>query len=260
MVQVFGDVTLDTGDDGVSVVEIHRPPANYFDVHLIRQLAEAYGVAEADGRTRALLLCSEGKHFCAGGDFSGASDAEPLPEDLASTLYAEAVRLFEVAVPVVAVVQGAAIGGGLGLACSADFRVACPEARFSANFARMGFHQGFGLTVTLPAIIGGQRTAELCYTGRRLGGEEAGRIGLVDRLVPLAEVRVAAHELAAEIAGSAPLAVRSIKQTLRGGLAERIRQVSQREASEQAWLRDTADFAEGVAATAERRTPNFVGR
>jgi enoyl-CoA hydratase/carnithine racemase len=124
----------------------------------------------------------------------------------------------------------------------------------------MGFHQGFGLTVTLPAIVGGQRTAELCYTGRRLGGEEAGRIGLVDRLVPLAEVRVAAHELAAEIAGSAPLAVRSIKQTLRGGLAERIRQVSQREASEQAWLRDTADFAEGVAATAERRTPNFVGR
>jgi 2-(1,2-epoxy-1,2-dihydrophenyl)acetyl-CoA isomerase len=256
--QQFGDVTLDVGGDHVAVVEIHRPPANYFDVHLIRALAEAYAVAEHEAR--AIVLCSEGRHFCAGADFSGASDAEPLGDDLASTLYAEAVKLIRVPIPVVAAVQGAAIGGGLGVACSADFRVACPEARFSANFARLGFHQGFGLSVTLPLIVGPQRAAELLYTGRRIDGEAAAAMGLADRLVPQEDLRAEAHGLAAEIAGSAPLAVRSIKETLRGHLAEEFRAATVREDAEQSWLRATGDFAEGVAATTERRTPNFTGR
>jgi 2-(1,2-epoxy-1,2-dihydrophenyl)acetyl-CoA isomerase len=256
--QQFGDVTLEVGDDHVAVVEIHRPPANYFDVHLIRDLAGAYG--QAGQEARAIVLCSEGRHFCAGADFSGASDAEPLGDDLASTLYAEAVKLFQVRIPVVAAVQGAAIGGGLGLACSADFRVACPESRFAANFARLGFHQGFGLSVTLPAIVGPQRAAELLYTGRRIDGTTAAGMALADRLVSQEQLRPEAHRLAAEIAGSAPLAVVSIKETLRGHLPEEVRAATVREAAEQAWLRGTEDFAEGVAATAERRTPSFTGR
>lgn len=251
---------MEVGDDHVAVVEIHRPPANYFDVHLIRDLAGAYAQAQAQDEARAIVLCSEGRHFCAGADFSGASDAEPLGDDLASTLYAEAVKLFQIRIPVVAAVQGAAIGGGLGLACSADFRVACPESRFAANFARLGFHQGFGLSVTLPGIVGPQRAAELLYTGRRINGETAAAIGLTDRLVPEEEIRSEARRLAAEIAGSAPLAVVSIKETLRGQLAEEVRAATMREAAEQAWLRGTEDFAEGVAATAERRTPSFRGR
>jgi enoyl-CoA hydratase/carnithine racemase len=186
-VTVGGDVTVALGDDGVAVVEMHRPPANYFDVALIRSLADAYASLDGDptlaATARAIVLCSEGRHFCAGADFSGASAAEPPGMDLATTLYAEAVRLFEVRIPVVAAIQGAAIGGGLGLACSADFRVSCPEARLAATFARLGFHQGFGLSVTLPTVIGAQKAAELLYTGRRIDGEEALQIGLVDRLV-----------------------------------------------------------------------------
>ncbi len=160
----------------------------------------------------------------------------------------------------VAAVQGAAVGGGLGLACSADFRVASPQARFAANFARLGLHQGFALTVTLPAIIGEQRALELLYTGRRIGGEEAARIGLADRLAEPENLRAAAHELAAEIAAGAPLAVRSIRQTMRGTLADRARAAMARELAEQDRLRQTADFAEGIRASAERRPPRFEAR
>jgi 2-(1,2-epoxy-1,2-dihydrophenyl)acetyl-CoA isomerase len=157
-------------------------------------------------------------------------------------------------------VQGAAIGGGLGLALSADFRVAAPEARFSANFARLGFHHGFGLTVTLPPLVGQQKAAELLYTGRRVPGEEALAMGMCDRLAPLASVRAEARAFAAEIAESAPLAVRSIRETMRGDLAARIKAATDREKHEQDWLRKTEDFGEGVRSTAERRPPKFKGR
>ena len=172
-------------------------------------------------------------------------------------LYAAAVRLFRTRKPIIAAVQGAAIGGGLGLALAADFRVAAPEARFSANFARLGFHQGFGLSVTLPRLVGEQAAAELLYTGRRVGGEEAVALGLADRLASLETVRDAALGFAEEIAGSAPLAVESIRATLRGDLADRVAAATVHEAAEQARLRATADFAEGTRAMIERRPPAF---
>jgi enoyl-CoA hydratase/carnithine racemase len=253
------DVSTDVGDDFVAIVEIRRPPSNFFDVELIRALADAYEDVEKRG-ARAIVLCSEGKHFCAGADFHSQSEAEPIESDTAAHLYTQAVRLFEGAVPVVAAVQGAAIGGGLGLACSADFRVCAGEARFSANFARLGFHQGFGLSVTLPAIVGQQRALELLYTGRRITGDEAHAIGLADRMVALGDTREAARSLAREIAASAPLAVRSVRETMRGHLARAVRDVTRREDAEQARLRLTEDFAEGIRASAERRDPVFHGR
>src|SRR6202030_4695081 len=118
------------------------------------------------------------KHFCAGANFAGDTPAE-------GDLYEQAVRLFAAGLPLVAAVQGAAVGGGLGVALSADFRVATPETRFSANFARLGIHHGFGITVTLPLVVGHQRALEMLYTGDRLGGEQAHAIGLCDRLVPV---------------------------------------------------------------------------
>jgi enoyl-CoA hydratase/carnithine racemase len=256
----FGDVTVEVGDDYVAEVEIHRPPANFFDARLIRNLADAYAVVDDDDTCRAIVLCSEGKHFCAGADFNAESDAEALPQEGAASLYLEAVRLFRAHTPVVAAVQGAAVGGGLGLACSADFRVAAPEARFAANFARLGFHQGFGLSVTLPAIVGSQKALDLLYTGRRVGGEAAYGMGLCDRLVPLKAVRAEARQLAGEIAASAPLAVRSIRQTMRGHLGDAVEAATRREDAEQTRLRATQDFAEGIRANAERRTPQFTGR
>jgi 2-(1,2-epoxy-1,2-dihydrophenyl)acetyl-CoA isomerase len=255
----FGDVTVDLGDDLVAEVEIHRPPNNFFDANLIRDIADAYEHLAA-GTCRAIVLCSEGKHFCAGADFHGESDAEALPESGAASLYHEAVRLFRAPLPVVAAVQGAAVGGGLGVACSADFRVAAEEARFAANFSRLGFHQGFGLSVTLPYIVGNQYALELLYTGRRISGADAVGHGLADRLSSAGEVRADARALAREIAGSAPLAVRSIRQTMRGHLADEIARVTAIEDEEQKRLRATADFAEGTKASLERRDPAFTGR
>ena len=253
----YGDVTVVTGADHVATIEIHRPPNNYFDAALVADIATALEVLDSERVCRAVVLAAEGKHFCAGAAFGDHDEAAIEP---GRHLYDEALRVFAAGLPIVAAVEGAAIGGGLGLALVADFRVAAPEARFSANFARLGFHHGFGTTVTLPAVVGQQRAAELLLTGARIGGEVAHQIGLVDHLVPLAEVRAEAHRLAADIAASGPLATRSIRQTLRAGLVDRIREATDREKAEQDRLGRTRDFAEGVAAMAERRPPVFEGR
>jgi 2-(1,2-epoxy-1,2-dihydrophenyl)acetyl-CoA isomerase len=168
--------------------------------------------------------------------------------------------LFAAELPVVAAVTGAAIGGGLGLAMSADFRVASPESRFSANFSRLGFHHGFALSVTLPDAIGRQHATSLLYSGRRIGGEAATAIGLCDRLVDdTDQVRQAAVEIAVELSAAAPLSVRSIRATMREDLVDRVKSALVREQRIQEWLRSTNDFAEGVEASAQRREPDFTG-
>ena len=159
-----------------------------------------------------------------------------------------------------AAVQGSAIGGGLGLALSADFRVAGSESRFAANFAAIGLHHGFGLTATLPRVVGQQRAWEMLYTGRRLTGIEASEIGLCDRLAPNDLIRAETRKFAAEIAAAAPLAVRAIRETMRGDLPEVIRAATEREKTEQERLSVTHDFREGVRAATERRSPHFTGK
>ena len=247
-------VAIEIGDDYVATIELRRPPNNFFSLEMINGIANGLESLDGDRRCRAAVLCAQGKHFCAGADFSPGG-VHYTTEDL----YAAAVRIFRTHTPVVAAVHGAAVGGGLGLALTADFRVAAPEARFSANFARLGFHQGFGLSVTLPRLVGQQTAAELMFTGRRVPGEEAVRLGLADRLAARDEVRDVARSLAREIAVSAPLAVRSIRTTLRGGLADEVEAAVAHEHREQGRLQQTADFAEGSRAMAERRTPEFRG-
>jgi 2-(1,2-epoxy-1,2-dihydrophenyl)acetyl-CoA isomerase len=256
----FGDVTVVDGVDHVADVVIGRPPNNYFDTALIADIATALEALDADPAYRAIVLSSEGKHFCAGAALGGGDTGRATSGDTGRHLYDEALRIFATGLPIVAAIQGAAIGGGLGLALAADFRVGAAEARFSANFAKLGFHHGFGTTITLPAVVGQQRAAEMLLTGARIGGEEAHRIGLLDRLVPLPEVNGEAHRLAAEIASCAPLATRSIRQTLRADLVDRIREATDHEKAEQDRLSRTHDFVEGVQATSERRPPRFEGR
>jgi enoyl-CoA hydratase/carnithine racemase len=258
----FGDLHVTIDGDHVAIAEIRRPPNNFFDLALIDSLADAFTALDDEVSCRAIVLCADGKHFCAGANFGDRAEPAEQPTNPDGTprhLYDAAVALFSTKTPVVAAVQGAAVGGGLGLACMPDFRVAAPEARFTANFARLGFHHGFGLSATLPEIVGQQKAMELLYTGRRLKGDEAFAIGLADRLVPLDQLRSSAHELAAEIAASAPLAVVSIRETLRGDLAKRVRAATDRELVEQDRLQTTNDWKEGVKAMAERRTPDFTG-
>lgn len=246
--------------DYVATIEIDAAPNNHVSVDLIRALADAFEAADADPRVRAIVLCSAGKVFCGGADLVRRDGLITGKSSNVNPLYVEAVRLFSCATPVVAAVQGAAIGAGLGLALVADFRVAAPEARFAANFVKLGFHPGFGLTHTLSRVIGLQQANLLFQTGRRLKGDEALAIGLVDELVSLADLRARAHALAAEIAENAPLAVVATRATLRQGLAAAVKAATDHELSVQGVLMQTADFAEGVKAVQERRAGHFTGR
>lgn len=249
-----------TFDGTVATVEIRKPPHNFFDVPLIQHLADAFEELDADRRCHAIVLAAQGTAFCAGADFSNRDATPPQRSPRAvNPIYGEAIRMFSCSKPVVAAIHGPAIGGGLGLALVADFRVTCLEARFSANFNRLGFHPGFGLSVTLPRLVGVQQAAMLFYTGRRIGGEEALAIGLADVLVAQDQVRAEAGKLAREIAISAPIAVQSTRATLRQGLVEQIRVAIARESTEQNAHFKTADFREGIAAMSARREPQFKG-
>lgn len=252
-----GNITVTT-DDLVGVIEITRPPANYFDRELIGEIVDATVELHASG-IRAIVLCAQGKHFCAGANFAeGEMEADRARSS--ELLYREAIRLFDAKVPIIAAVQGSAVGGGLGLACAADFRVATPSSRFHANFSILGFHQGFGLSETLPTIVGAQHAMDLLYTSRRIDGQYAFDIGLVDRLVPDAELRTEALSWAAEIAAAAPLAVQSIRETLRAPLANRVRVVLERELDQQQKLWATDDSKIGIAANLAREKAVFTGK
>ena len=225
----------------LAYVEINRPPNNFFDANLIQQIADAYESLDEEDECRVILLKSEGKNFCAGANFG--QDEDMLDKSVPyKKLYAQAVRLFRTRKPVIAVVQGAAIGGGLGLALSADFRVACHEARFAANFAKLGFHPGFGSSITLPRVVGVQKAKDMLFTARRVTGEEAFKIGLADKFCSKDKILEEAEQLAMEIASSAPMAVESIRSTLRGNLADQIEQIVDWELSEQVRLQKPEDF------------------
>jgi enoyl-CoA hydratase/carnithine racemase len=250
-------VLVEQAAPGVALVALNRPPANFVDAAYLDEIAAA---VESAADQRAIVLASEGKHFCAGAALTGGGAHAGSRGADGRHIYDVAIRLFEQPVPVVAAVQGSAIGAGLGLALAADFRIVTAGTRFAANFAVLGFHQGFGISETLPRVVGAQKAAELLMTGRHVEGAEALDIGLADRLVDDAELRPAAIALAGEVAAAAPLAVRSIRQTLRGDLAAAVRAAMTRERAEQDRLMRTDDFAEGVAAAREHRAPVFEGR
>jgi enoyl-CoA hydratase/carnithine racemase len=256
----YQDIGVDKANY-VGTIEIRRPPHNYFDMALIQQIATAMENFDKDNDVRAVVLCAQGKSFCAGANFNDPArqDNTKVGDSSTNHLYQEAVRLLRTKKPIVAAVHGAAIGGGLGVALAADFRVTCPEARFAANFTKLGFHPGFGLTVLLTELVGKNQAELLFYTGRRVGGEDAVKMGMANLCVPQDQVRAEALKLATEIAESAPLAIVSTRATMRGDLADRVKKATDHELKEQTWLRATNDFKEGVKATSERRAANFKG-
>ncbi len=250
----------------VAVIELQEPPHNFLTPELVESVADTLESFDSDPQVRAAVLCAQGRSFCAGANFAG--DSGPLGGDSGNELvggpttqrmYEAAARLCEISTPFIAAIQGPAIGGGLGLALTATMRVASPEARLSANFAALGIHQGFGLSVLLPELIGPARAAEVMLTAKRYTGEESLALGLVERCVPADELRATAIGIAADMAVNAPLALRAIHQTLRSGLADRVRAATAHEAEEQARLSSTADAAEGIKAVSERRPGNFTG-
>jgi enoyl-CoA hydratase/carnithine racemase len=262
---VLGRAALHTASDavrvemhgnGVASVVLSRPPHNFLTPDHIGQLADIFEALQEDMSVRCALLRADGRSFCAGADFqTDRLDAKAL-----EGIYEGAARLFDCRLPVVGAIHGPAIGGGLGLALVPDIRIASEDARFAANFAALGIHQGFGLSVTLPELIGPSRAARVLYSARRFKGAEALELGLADEVVVADALHARALSVAAEIASNAPLALRSIKSTLRLGLGDRVREATRREAMEQLRLFHTDDHKEGQAAVRERRAGEFVGR
>jgi enoyl-CoA hydratase/carnithine racemase len=254
------DAVITSRDGHVAIVNFARPPHNFADLALIEAIGGAFAAADNDREVRAIVLQSDGRIFCAGADLANANPvAGERVAGERNPFYVAAARLFAVKKPVVAAIQGAAVGAGLGLALVADFRVAAPEARFVANFVQLGFHPGFGISAVLDRIVGRQRALLMTLTGRRIRAEQAAEWGLADLVVPLDRLRDEALALAREIATGAPLAVQSTRATLRGDLAALVEAQTDHELAEQAWLQKTADFAEGVRAVNERRMGVFKG-
>ena len=261
--EIMPDLNVKVDSQWVGYIEINRPPNNFFDYDLIKGIATALAYLE-EQKARAVVLSSVGKNFCAGANFSDSSaeqgNAAAAPNAARSNpLYAAATDIFERKLPIVAAVRGAAIGGGLGVAIAADFRIGGPSTRMAANFVKLGIHPGFGLTLTLPRILGHQKATELFYTGKRLSGQECADYGLLDRFVDDDQIQSCAVALATEIAQCAPLAVQSTRSTMREGLSEQVRLQTDREFLEQRWLMETEDHQEGVASVSERRPGQFTG-
>ncbi len=244
----------------VAHVVFKNPPHNHATVGVLRALGDVLERLDADTGCRAVVLASEGKSFCAGADLAsengiGGNGADPVRE-----FYDQALRLFAFGKPIIAAIQGAAIGAGLGLAVAADFRIAAPEARFSANFVKLGYHPGFALTFTLPRLIGESRAALMLLAGARYKPEEVIGWGLVDRIDAASQLRESAQAMAAAIAENAPLSLLATRRTLRANFLDQVRAALVVEHAEQSKLRLTEDYAEGIRAVTERRPGTFVAR
>ncbi len=255
------EVTVDTHAE-VSVVTLRNPPHNLLTEPLLRALADAI---DGEARhSRAAVICSVGRSFCAGANFRSGDAPDPSSGDSfaqrTGAFYEQAARIFASPMPLVAAMQGAAIGAGFGLALACDVRVVGEGGWFQANFVRLGIHPGFALSTMLPRFVGPGRAAELLLTGRRVDAPEAGRIGLADQVVAAGTELAAALSMAQTIASGAPLAVASTRATLRRSLVDEVTAAMAHELSEQSALAGTADAVEGVQAMLEGREPRFEGR
>ncbi|NOY93911.1 MAG: enoyl-CoA hydratase/isomerase family protein [Deltaproteobacteria bacterium] len=251
-------------DDHVGLIRLNQPTLrNSMRPELLEAFTRVLAEASACAELRCLVITGSGSCFSAGADLESALAVEAdglLPHERSYAMYAPFLRVLDVELPVLAAMNGHAVGGGFGLALLCDIRVANRGAKYGANFARLGLHPGLGISYLLPRLVGASRAAEMLFTGQLIRGDEAERIGLVSRAVDADEVLPVTLELAHRIAAAAPLAVRSMKRSLYRGLEWDVRRAAALEAGPQAETLATADAKEGVAALLEKREPEFHGR
>ncbi len=232
------------------------------------EIAAACAAINADPDIRVAILTGAGRAFSAGGDIKAMRDKGGMfdgnPVDVAEgyrTNIHRALRAIDtLKVPLIAAVNGAAVGLGCDLACLADIRVASEKARFGVTFLKLGIIPGDGGTWILPRIIGEARAAELFFTGEIIDADKALDWGLVSRVVSHDDLIGEANALAAKIAAMPPLALRQTKNLLRQGRSVTYDTALELAASVQAQMHHTEDHAEGVAALIEKRAPDFKGR
>jgi enoyl-CoA hydratase len=271
----MSDLVLAERDGAVATLTLNDPEHRNA---MSRQMGEVFAgrVGELAGEAdlRAVILTGAGRAFCAGGDMdmiAAQADAgaagHALPghalrsiRDSMRSFYTLFLSVRDLPCPTIAAINGHAIGAGLCVALACDLRVASANAKLGLNFTRLGLHPGMAATWTLPRLVGPAVAAELLYTGRLVDGNEAARLGVVNRAVASEEVVPTARELAAEIASASPLAVRGVKRALARSLDASLDDQLSFEATEQAGTFESRDVGEGLAAARERRAPKFAGR
>jgi len=254
-------------EGGIATITLNRPEnRNSMTPELMQAFRACVARAAADPALRAVVVTGRGASFCAGADFRGASPAAPradaeLPDyERLYRTYEPFLDVFDLPMPTVAAMNGHAVGGGFGLALVCDLRVASRDARYGANFARLGFHSGMAISHLLPRIVGVPAAADLLFSGRLVSGAEAAAIGLVHEAVSADEVSGAARRRAKAIAACAPEAVRLLKRSLYGGAGWDPRGAARAEAFAQAATMRSEDAREGIRALLEKREPKFSGR
>lgn len=239
--QVSADVGVfraEPNDTGVGIVDIRRGAETFLTVDVLRAILREFAALDADPDCGAIVVRSEGKHFCAGRDWRVARE----PGDTAAAIYETAPDFLSLTKPWIAELTGGSIGVGMGLALCADYRVAAESAYLWPKFVAIGIHHGFGLTATLPWLVGNQRATEMLSLGRRISMPEALATGLVDRVVPATDVRGAAEDFAAQLASQPREALQAIKRTMRAGLRASFAQAIAHEQDVQRSLYGSADF------------------
>ena len=259
-----------SSEGGVATLTFDDPERrNAMTEAMGRALAQQVRELSVDNDLRAVILTGAGSAFSAGGDLdmidsrARAGVENPGGEvreghrRFMREFYGLFLSIRDLPCPVLAAINGHALGAGFCVALACDLRVAAREARLGLNFTRLGIHPGMGATWLLPRLVGPAVAADLLFTGRVVDGAEAERLGLVNRTMPSAEVLGATRALASEIASAAPAAVRAAKRSLARSPGATLSEQLDTEASEQALNYESRDLLEGIAAARERRSPRF---
>ena len=251
--------------DGVATLTLNRPDAyNALNLELGRELFHAVLELDEDPAVRCVVVTGAGKAFCAGGDVKDFADNLPrigvLVKELTTYLHGAVSRLCRSDKPVIAMVNGLAVGAGMGMCVMCDMRVAAESARFSTGYVRVGLVPGDGDTYFLPRLVGAAKALELLWTADFIEAPEAHRLGIVQRLAPDAQLKDVTYALARQIADGPQIPVRMIKRLVYQSLRLDLRTHLDLVSSHMSIVRQTADHAEGVAAFKEKRPPKFQGR
>ncbi len=255
---------------GVATLTLNRPGnRNSMTGELLDGFAAAIAAAQGDALLRCLVITGTGPCFSAGADFQSIIQRDgdgdgggpvATPHQRSYAMYEPFLSVLDIPVPVIGALNGHTVGGGFGLALVCDVRIGARDAKYGANFAKLGLHPGMAITMMLPRLVGVSRAAEMLYSAALIDGETAASYGLLSRAVAVEEVLPAALTLARGIAANAPIAVRSMKRTLNRGLADAAREAARGEAYAQAETLATEDAGEGIAALLAKRPPIFRGR
>ncbi len=253
--------------DNVCLLTFNRPEnRNSIDDEIPAAMSQRLGELKELKEVRCVILAGSGGCFCGGGDFRSElfkhlfDDQSLMPnEAVLKKIYGPVVGLLDVEVPVIAAMNGHAIGGGLGVGLLCDLRVASRAAKYGTNFVRLGCTSGLAISYMLPRVIGLPMAMELLLTGRLISGDEVARIGLANYVEDPDKVLAKAWSLATEIAGAAPMAVRAMKKSIYRGIAPEPLRALEYEAHNMARTLQTNDFREGTRALLEKRRPAFTG-